>query len=236
MVKFTSENAPKNNKKSEEQSRSRKQRAQRPAKARGSGVSGQLAGNASAVSPGARAVVLIGFMGAGKSSVGRALAELLGWGFEDLDDRIECRELRKVHEIFRDSGESEFRRAEHAALKELMGELRGGGKRVVALGGGAFVQARNAALLVGAAPTVFLDASVQELWRRCNQQAGEQGTERPLLADLERFRELYQARRPHYLKAALRQETGGKNIDTIAREVMRALGLERDPRKPGEKK
>jgi len=61
-------------------------------------------------------VFLVGFMGAGKSSVGRALGQRLNWVFEDLDDRIEAREGRCVVEIFRDSGESEFRRAEHAAL------------------------------------------------------------------------------------------------------------------------
>ena len=71
-------------------------------------------------SPGTQPCILIGFMGAGKSSVGRALGEKLGWAFEDLDERIERRERRKVHEIFRHSGEDEFRRAEHVALKELL--------------------------------------------------------------------------------------------------------------------
>ena len=67
-----------------------------------------------------RAVALVGFMGAGKSSVGRALSEQLGWMFEDLDERIERRERRKVAEIFRESGEAGFRKAEHAALRELL--------------------------------------------------------------------------------------------------------------------
>ena len=86
-------------------------------------------------------------MGAGKSSVGQAMGKLLGWAFEDLDERIESREGRAVAEIFRDSGESAFRRAEHAALKELLKELRSGTEKVVALGGGAFVPERNAALI-----------------------------------------------------------------------------------------
>src|SRR6202051_3487646 len=73
-----------------------------------------------------RAVFLVGFMGAGKSSVGRVLAQRLNWIFEDLDDRIEAREGRTVAEIFRDSGESEFRRAEHAALEQVLAELRRG--------------------------------------------------------------------------------------------------------------
>jgi shikimate kinase len=175
-----------------------------------------------------RGVILIGFMGAGKSSVGRALAEHLGWTFEDLDERIERREQRKVPEIFRESGEAEFRRAEHAALRELLRELSSGAERIVALGGGAFVQKRNARLVeAGGVPTVFLDAEVEELWRRCELQAEQRGMERPLLGSLKSFRELYETRKPHYLKASFRQETGGKTVERIAAEVVQALRLER---------
>src|ERR1700681_4184995 len=148
-------------------------------------------------------------MGAGKSSVGRVLGHRLNWIFEDLDDRIAAREGRTVAEIFRDSGESEFRRAEHAALRQVLEELRGGVARIVALGGGAFVQKENAALLSGSSvPTVFLDAPVEELWRRCCTQASVGGTERPLLRSLEEFRKLYGARRRHYSKASLQVQTG----------------------------
>jgi shikimate kinase len=182
------------------------------------------------------ALVLIGFMGAGKSSVGRALGQHLGWTFEDLDDRIERREGRKVHEIFRDSGEPAFRRAEHAALKELMNELRTGAERIVALGGGAFVRKQNAMLIEGGGiPTVFLDAGPEELWRRCLRQAEQQGMERPLLTSLNSFRELYEARRPHYLKATFRHETVGKTVGKIAAEVVQALGLSGSSRRRGEK-
>jgi shikimate kinase len=175
-------------------------------------------------------------MGAGKSSVGRALGEQLGWAFEDLDERIERRERRKVAEIFRDSGESGFRRAEHAALRELVQGLNAGAEKIVALGGGAFVRKENARLVeAGGFPTVFLDASVEELWRRCRQQVEQQGIERPLLGSLAGFQDLYEARRPHYRKASLRQETGGKTIEEIAAEVVRALGLDRSRRRRGEK-
>ncbi len=183
-----------------------------------------------------RAVVLIGFMGAGKSSVGRALAEEMGWTFEDLDERIERREQRKVPEIFRELGEAEFRRAEHEALKELLQGVRAGAERVIALGGGAFVQKRNAELVeTREVPTVFLDADVNELWRRCRLQAEQEGIERPLLGSLEGFRELYERRRPHYLKASLRQETGGKNVEGIVAEVVQALGLDGRRGRRGEK-
>ena len=59
-----------------------------------------------------RVVFLVGFMGAGKTSVGKALSQDLGWPFEDLDDRLESREGRTVEQIFRESGEQAFRRAE----------------------------------------------------------------------------------------------------------------------------
>jgi shikimate kinase len=174
-------------------------------------------------------------MGAGKSSVGRALAEQLDWTFEDLDERIERREQRKVPEIFRKSGESEFRRAEHAALRELLRELTAGAEKVVALGGGAFAQKRNARLVeVGGVPSVFLDADVEELWRRCKQQAEQQRMERPLLGSLKNFRELYETRKPHYLKASFRLETGGKTVERIAAEVVQALRLDRRRRRRGQ--
>jgi shikimate kinase len=174
-------------------------------------------------------------MGAGKSSVGRALAEQLGWAFEDLDERIERRERRKVFEIFRDFGEPAFRLAELSALKELLNDLRAGAERIVALGGGAFVQKHNALLIEASGlPTVFLDAGVNELWRRCREQVLQQGTERPLLGNRESFRELYEARRPHYLKAAFRHQTSGKTVEEIAAEVGQALGLVRRRGKLGE--
>jgi shikimate kinase len=176
----------------------------------------------------ANAVFLVGFMGAGKSTVGRALGLRLNWLFEDLDDRIVLREGRTVAEIFRDAGESEFRRAEHAALQQVITELRGGSTRVVALGGGAFVQPANAALLEAAGvPTVFLDAPVDELWQRCRKQASESGAERPLLSSRDRFGELHAARRRTYLKASLKIETAGRTVDAIAAEIAEALGLKK---------
>ena len=173
--------------------------------------------------PARRLVFLVGFMGAGKSTVGKALAGQLGWEFEDLDDRIVAREQRSIERIFHESGEPEFRRAEQAALRALLGESSSA-PRVVALGGGAFVQAENAALLAQAgAPTVFLDAPVEVLFRRCQQ---EQQVQRPLRRSPEEFGKLHDARRPHYLKAALRVETGDQDIAAVAQAVARSLGLQ----------
>ncbi|HWJ49061.1 MAG TPA: shikimate kinase [Candidatus Udaeobacter sp.] len=173
-------------------------------------------------------IFLVGFMGAGKTSVGLALARYLNWAFEDLDERIERLERRSVPEIFRDSGESEFRRAEHAAVRSVLAELEGGAVRVVALGGGAFVQENNAALLKAAGvPTVFLDAPVEELWQRCSKQAVEAGTERPLLGSINQFRDLFEVRRNHYLQASLKIPTEGRSFEEIAAEIAEKLGLKR---------
>jgi shikimate kinase len=154
-------------------------------------------------------------MGAGKTSVGRSLARRLGWSFEDLDNRIESRVGRSLAEIFRDSGEAEFRRLEHATLRELLAELNAG-HRVVALGGGAFAQPENVALLESAGVhVIFLDGPAEELLRRCEQEMRE----RPLLRDAKQFRELYAQRRSSYLKASRRIDTTGKSVDMVAAEV-----------------
>jgi shikimate kinase len=176
-------------------------------------------------------------MGAGKTSVGRVLGENLAWTFEDLDDRIEQRERRTVAEIFRDSGEPEFRRAEQSALQEILEELRGGAKRVVALGGGAFVQQENADLLLAAGvPTVFLEAPVEHLWRRCSRQSAESGVERPLLKSREHFRKLYEARQPNYSKARLKIQTESRAVEEIAAEIADCLGLKPREKRPLKKK
>ncbi len=176
----------------------------------------------------ANAVFLVGFMGAGKSSVGRALGRQLNWTFEDLDHRIERREGRTIAEIFRESGEPEFRKAERAALQQVLKETNQGLARIVALGGGAFVQKGNAGLLEAAGvPTVFLDAPVEELWRRCRMQASEDGMERPLLRSLEQFRALYETRRQGYLKASLTVETAGHRVEAVAAKIAESLGLKR---------
>lgn len=163
---------------------------------------------------------LVGFMGAGKTSVGRALSLRVGRSFEDLDDRIEAQEGRSIADIFRDSGEEEFRRAETAALRELL--AAGSAPRIVALGGGAIAQAENLRLLQqSGAAMVFLDAPVEELYRRCAQEERA----RPLHRDLGHFRELYEQRRPFYATAACRIDTSGKDVETIAAEVVCSLGL-----------
>lgn len=168
-----------------------------------------------------RAVVLVGFMGSGKTAVGRELGQQSGWPFEDLDDRIEKREGRAVEQIFRESGEIAFRQAEHSALRQLIIELESG-PRIVALGGGAFVQANNIALLESAdLHTVFLNAPPEELFRRCE----EQGIQRPLRRDRDQFTNLYHERQSQYKRALYQIETAGKDVSSVAQEIRRRLGM-----------
>jgi shikimate kinase len=171
-------------------------------------------------------IFLVGFMGAGKTSVGRHLGEYLDWEFEDLDDRIERNLGRTVSGIFSSLGEPSFRRAEAAALKQVLKEIKHGGSRVIALGGGAFIQSANAAALKAAkVPTVFLDAAAEELWERCEKQARQRGANRPLLSSQQRFSALHKSRCKGYLEASIRIDTGGKKVEAISIEIAQALGL-----------
>jgi len=167
-----------------------------------------------------RRVFLIGFMGAGKTSVGQALARKLGWSFRDLDRIIEAREQKTVAEIFAELGEAGFRAAESAALTELLQEGGSPKDLVVALGGGTFAQAANRdALLKANAMTVLLEAPLEELQRRCANDS----TVRPLALQEARFAELYQQRQQAYSLARRRVETSGKTVDEVAQEVARIL-------------
>ncbi len=160
-------------------------------------------------------------MGAGKTSVGQALARRLGWRFIDLDDVIIAREGRSIAQIFRDAGEPAFRQAEANALRTLLAANEHN-ETVVALGGGAFVQDENARALQQAGVTVvFLDAPAEELRRRC----APRGHERPLFRDEAQFRNLYEARRQGYMKADVRIDTTGLSVHEVAAEVARRLGL-----------
>ena len=148
-------------------------------------------------------------MGAGKTTVGRALAKRLRWNFLDLDDVIEQREHKSVAEIFASSGEPAFRRMESAALAALLQDHQAGSDLVLALGGGAFVQKQNRDALISAgAITVLLEAPVEELRRRCQAEHKV----RPLAQQDARFNELFAARRADYALARFTVQTLDKSV------------------------
>ncbi len=167
---------------------------------------------------GARAVFLVGFMASGKTTVGQELARRLRWDFVDIDARIEFREHQSIDEIFRVRGEREFRQAETAALRDLLTTLAT--DTVVALGGGAFAPDKNRELL-RPWPSVFLEAPLDELWRR----SSEDKEIRPLRKDREQFARLYAERLPFYRQATLVVETSGKDPASICAEIETALHL-----------
>jgi shikimate kinase len=167
-----------------------------------------------------RCVALIGFMGAGKTTVGRALAKRLRCRFQDLDDAIEQRERQSVAHIFASVGEAGFRRAENAALRNLLQENAGQSDLVLALGGGAFIQPQNRRLLKEAgAVTVLLEAPLEELRRRCQKESKV----RPLAQQEAGFAELFAARRTEYERARFRVQTLGKPVEQVAAEVAQLL-------------
>ena len=139
-------------------------------------------------------IVLVGFMGSGKSTVGRRLARQLGWGFLDMDERIEERNGRRVADIFREQGEAAFRQEELRVARELQTATR----QVVATGGGAFAQAETREVLRAGAFTVYLAGDFEALARRVPADGS-----RPLAADREIMRRLLEEREPFYRSADL---------------------------------
>ncbi len=170
-------------------------------------------------------------MGAGKTTVGRALAKSLRWNFLDLDDVIEQRERKSVAEIFASSGEPAFRRMESAALAALLQDRQAGSDLILALGGGAFVQKQNRDALISAgAITVLLEAPVEELRRRCQAEHKV----RPLAQQDARFNELFAARRADYALARFTVQTLDKSVQQVTAEIeqlLKAANAEAEKRK-----
>jgi len=174
------------------------------------------------------ALLLIGMMGAGKTRVGRLLAERLGWTFIDTDQCIEQAAGCSVAELFAAHGESRFRELERGVLAELPQA-----RAVVALGGGAIVPAENRALLRGKGRLVWLDARPETLAERVGD-----GTGRPLLAGLAaaervaRLRDLAEQRATVYRQAGLRVSTDLRTPAEVCDALLEALATfpREDPR------
>ena len=158
-------------------------------------------------------VVLVGFMGSGKSSVGRELARRFRAPFVDVDERIESAAGCRIRDLFGREGEPAFRVREKAALREVL-SVRG---CVVATGGGAFADEENRVLLRSYAPVVYLEAAVETLLERL---AGDLG--RPLLRGGDReevVRELLSRREPGYRTADVTVRTDGRTVKDVAGQV-----------------
>lgn len=144
-------------------------------------------------------IYLVGFMAAGKSTVGRLLADELGWHFSDLDEDIEAAHGASIAEIFDQQGEEEFRRIEHEHVRKRIREIERGKPMVLALGGGAFAQEMNRGLLIESGVPIWLDCSLERVRDRLNGSS-----DRPLARDSEKLAELYEERRTAYAQADYR--------------------------------
>jgi len=158
---------------------------------------------------------LVGFMGSGKSEVGRLLAHELGWSFADIDEDIENAQGTSIAEIFDARGEQEFREIEQETLRKRVREVECGKPMVLALGGGAFVDPANRKLLEERGVTVWLDCPFGRIAARLKGQ-----THRPLARDPEKFRQLFDDRQDVYAKAEHRIEADTDDPATIVAEIL----------------
>ncbi|SCK07502.1 shikimate kinase [Streptomyces sp. WMMB 714] len=164
------------------------------------------------------AVILVGPMGVGKTTVGELLAKRLGVACRDTDQDIVESAGKPISEIFLDDGEEHFRELERTAVRKALGEHSG----VLALGGGAVLAAETRELLAGG-PVVFLEMDVAEAVKRVGLDAP-----RPLLMmnPRKQWRELMDARRPLYTEVARAVVgTGDRTPDEVADEILDALEL-----------
>lgn len=157
-------------------------------------------------------MAIVGYMGSGKSTVGRLVAEELGWDFVDLDRAVAERVGLSIPEIFESSGEPHFRNLER---RELLDALDGPSDRVIACGGGVVIDPRNRARLMEV-PTVFLWEDTDVLYRRTR------GPGRPLRGtSFEDFARRYAERLPYYLEvASLHIEPDNRPPRRVADEIV----------------
>jgi shikimate kinase len=156
-------------------------------------------------------VYLVGFMAAGKTSVGRALAKRLDWQAVDIDELIEQRERLPVSEIFAKHGEAYFRAAEREVLAAQLPTRH----VVVATGGGTFVDPPNRAAINHDGVSVWLDAPLDRVIARIPVDG-----RRPLAADRNELERLYQVRRVAYEHAHLRLDAGRASVDALVEQLV----------------
>lgn len=165
--------------------------------------------------------VLVGAPGAGKTTVGKALAARLGVEFLDTDDLVVTRAGKSISDIFLDDGEEAFRRLETEALASALASSEG----VLSLGGGVVMREENRALLAGQ-PVVWLEVTLADAVARVGL-----GNSRPLLMGNVRGRllELLTERTPVYAAvASIRVSTTQRSVPTVVDDIMKALGSDHD--------
>ncbi len=141
-------------------------------------------------------IVLIGFMGSGKTTIGKTLATFLNYTFIDTDEQIECQEKRSITEIFKTSGEKYFRKIESKVIKE----IAQGQKQIIATGGGIIKKRENIHFLQTTGFLVYLDASIEQIYQNLKNDET-----RPLLQGRNKkdtIREMLKERKPFYVQAA----------------------------------
>jgi len=157
---------------------------------------------------------LVGFMGAGKTSVANALERRIGWRAEDVDERIEARERRSVATIFAQSGEAYFRSVERRVLHELVPERN----VIVATGGGTFVDPDNRALMLSDGAVAWLDVPLSCVVERIPVDG-----RRPLAADRAQMEQLYDQRRLAYAAAHVRIDAAAP-LDEVVERLLEWIG------------
>jgi len=161
-------------------------------------------------------IYLVGFMASGKSTIGRLLADELGWSFADMDADIEAEQSCSIAQIFDTRGEEEFRRIETEALRKRVGQVEKGKPMVVAMGGGAFAQPVNQEMLEENGVTVWLDCPFEVVRERVDEVS-----DRPLARDPGKFRELFESRRSAYAKADYRVEITSDDPAATVASILR---------------
>jgi shikimate kinase len=178
-----------------------------------------------------RNVILIGYRGCGKTSVGRLLATRLGWTLVDTDERIEAAAGRSIRDIFAQGGEAAFRRLEADAVAE----VARGTRQVISVGGGAVLSEDNRRTLRAAGVRVWLTAPAEELYRRMRGDPRDART-RPALTGrggLDEVRHLLAEREPLYAELADHVvPTGQRSVEQVVEAILAALGSGGSPEIP----
>ena len=159
-------------------------------------------------------IYLVGFMGAGKTTVAAALGTRIGWRSEDIDEQIESRERRSVAAIFVQDGEGYFRRAERDVLRELMPERN----LIVATGGGTFAEPDNRAMMLADGAVAWLDLPLSRVIERIPPDG-----RRPLAADLVQMEQLYLRRRIAYAEAHVRIDAA-RPVEEVVDRLLEWIG------------